>query len=157
MGAYFHSKQIKIKESEINLAVWDTAGEEKFDSLTTYYCKGAQAALVCYEITSSSSFEKLQHWVSKVQEQAMDSCVIAIVGNKLDLVEEHPDQRQVPREEAEKYASSIGATLFEVSAKSGKNVENAFMETVTRCLNLNDAHSPSGNIKVKQASKSPCC
>lgn len=48
IGAYFGMKHVKIKERIINLAIWDTAGEEKFDALTNFYCRSARAALVCY-------------------------------------------------------------------------------------------------------------
>ena len=48
IGAYFGMKQLTIKEKIVNLAIWDTAGEEKFDSLTSFYCRGAACALVCY-------------------------------------------------------------------------------------------------------------
>eukprot|EP00456_Euglypha_rotunda_P024900 TRINITY_DN2026_c0_g1_i20.p1 TRINITY_DN2026_c0_g1~~TRINITY_DN2026_c0_g1_i20.p1 ORF type:complete len:110 (-),score=17.83 TRINITY_DN2026_c0_g1_i20:11-340(-) len=52
IGAYFGMKQCKVNERSVNLAIWDTAGEEKFDSLTNFYCRNARAALICYDITS---------------------------------------------------------------------------------------------------------
>jgi small GTP-binding protein len=54
VGSYFANKELRAGSSLLSLAIWDTAGEEKFDSLTSYYCKGAQAALVCYGLDEGS-------------------------------------------------------------------------------------------------------
>jgi small GTP-binding protein len=62
--------------------VQDTAGEEKFDSLTNFYCRNATAALVCYDITSYETFTNLQRWVDKITLEAEKNCSLILVGNK---------------------------------------------------------------------------
>ena len=76
-------KQCKVGDKNCNLAIWDTAGEEKFDSLTNFYCRNATAALVCYDITNYETFANLQRWVDKITLEAEKNCSMILVGNKL--------------------------------------------------------------------------
>lgn len=134
IGAYFGMKQCKVNDRTCNLAIWDTAGEEKFDSLTNFYCRNARAALVCYDITSYETFQGLQRWVDKVTAEAEKNCACILVGNKLDIVEENPQLRQVEIAEAKRYAQSIGALVIEASAKNGTNVNEMFEQLVEKCF-----------------------
>jgi len=134
IGAYFGMKQCKVNDRTCNLAIWDTAGEEKFDSLTNFYCRNARAALVCYDITNYDSFQGLQRWVDKVTSEAEKNCAMILVGNKLDLVEENPSLREVDTNEAKRYATSVKALVVEASAKTGKNVPAMFDQLVMRCF-----------------------
>ena len=93
--------------------VRDTAGEEKFDSLTNFYCRNAKAALICYDITSKETFDGLSRWIDKITAEADENCAIYILGNKLDIVEQNPAARQVTLEQATKYADSIKACILE--------------------------------------------
>lgn len=81
-GAYFGIKQVKVETKGVTLAVWDTAGEEKFDSLTSFYCRGARAALIVYDITDYDTFQGLERWMSKIRNQAEPTCAVILVGNK---------------------------------------------------------------------------
>lgn len=141
---------------------WDTAGEEKFDSLTNFYCRGAAAALICYDITNFESFASLQRWVDKIVNEADKNCVIVLVGNKLDLAEADPSRRKVDVAEAKRYASSIGAQLIEVSAKSGTNVNKAFEEAVRLCFEKNTSQAQQRqqstvSLSSESESSSGCC
>jgi len=130
IGAYFGVKECKVDGNPVNLAIWDTAGEEKFDSLTNFYCRGARAAVICYDVTQKSTFDGLDRWVQKVTSQANENCAIILVGNKLDLVESDPSQRRVSSAEAKAFADKIGADFIEASAQSSKNVAPAFERVV---------------------------
>lgn len=134
IGAYFGMKQCRIGDKSCNLAIWDTAGEEKFDSLTNFYCRNARAAVVCYDITSYETFQGLQRWVDKILMEAEKDCAIIIVGNKLDICEENPSKRHVEPGEAKRYADSIGGLCLEASAKTGKNVTEVFDQVVLQCF-----------------------
>jgi len=134
LGAYFGLKTCSVNDRAVNLAIWDTAGEEKFDSMTSFYCRNAAAALIVYDITRYETFQKLNHWVQKVRKEADPDCCIIVVGNKFDMVEERPEMRQVQEAEARRYAQSIDAGFMEVSAKSGKNVAMVFSTLASLCL-----------------------
>ncbi|EIE88638.1 hypothetical protein G6F46_012953 [Rhizopus delemar] len=96
------------------------------------YYRNAQAAVVVYDVTKASTLEKAKGWVKELQRQAHSQIVIALVGNKVDLVEEGSEDdsvsRQVPLEEASAYASEAGLLFFETSAKSSVNVDSVFIE-----------------------------
>src|ERR1700733_5438567 len=125
------------------------------------YYRNAQAAVVVYDVTKASSLEKAKSWVKELQRQANPNIVIALAGNKVDLVlpspstsgansssesEDEADDatatpgetpgadgqaeslRQVPREEAQAYATEAGFLFFETSAKTGEGVVEIFTE-----------------------------
>lgn len=125
------------------------------------YYRNAQAAVVVYDVTKASSLEKAKSWVKELQRQANPNIVIALAGNKVDLVQpsasspppgsspESEDEaddatatpetqgatsgepeslRQVPREEAQAYASEAGLLFFETSAKTGEGIVDIFTE-----------------------------
>ena len=73
LGAGFKTKEVKFEDEggnpgQMKLNIWDTAGQEKFDSLTKMYFKGAEAALIVYDVTNNLSFEKAQKWVRDLDE-----------------------------------------------------------------------------------------
>lgn len=153
----------------------DTAGEEKFDSLTNFYCRNATAALVCYDITHYDTFINLQRWVDKITLEAEKNCSMILVGNKLDLVEANASARSVPLDEAKRYGASVNAMVVEASAKSGDSIAHAFelavsiyferMEAANRKLNAGANAVPSSSSKSVSADlsagglpeKKKCC
>lgn len=140
----------------IKFEIWDTAGQERFASLAPMYYRNAQSALVVYDITKPTSFIKARHWVNELKAQASPGIVIALVGNKLDLVsdakktssdaagedgaeddDEDDDEdtgsvRKVAKEEGQQLADSEGLLFFETSAKSGLNVRDVFLSIANK-------------------------
>lgn len=88
------------------------------------YYRGADAAILVYDITSPVSFDSLHHWVSKLRSFGPKSLMLAICGNKSDL----EDRRQISYERAKSYSEEIGAVYFETSARNNVNVELVFNE-----------------------------
>eukprot|EP00697_Spironema_sp_BW2_P012821 gnl/Spiro4/29480_TR14438_c0_g1_i1.p1 gnl/Spiro4/29480_TR14438_c0_g1~~gnl/Spiro4/29480_TR14438_c0_g1_i1.p1 ORF type:complete len:213 (+),score=28.49 gnl/Spiro4/29480_TR14438_c0_g1_i1:117-755(+) len=135
LGASFALKQYAIggdTDKMLNIGIWDTAGQERFDSLSSFYCRKAGSALVCYDITSRASFDDVRKWINKVREEADPDCIVLLVGTKLDLVLEQPELRKVEFSEAETFAKKIGADVFETSAKTGVNIGEVFDRVVAR-------------------------
>jgi Ras-related protein Rab-5C len=120
----------------IKFEIWDTAGQERFHSLAPMYYRNAQAAVVVYDITKAASLGKAKSWVKELQRQASQGIIIALAGNKHDLVDgqggsgDETDSvaRQVTEEEAKQYAAESGLLFFETSAKTGHNVQAIFTE-----------------------------
>ena len=126
-SSYFQSIA-HVSHTSCPVARQDTAGEERFDALTNFYCRGAACAVVCYDITAHDTFEGLARWVDKLRGE--ENCCLVLAGNKLDAVEQNPSLRKVELAEAKAYAASIGAEVLEVSAKTGTNVSEAFSQVV---------------------------
>lgn len=79
--------ECRLENRVVKFEIWDTAGQERFHSLAPMYYRNAAAAVVVYDITKAASLEKAKAWVKELQRQANPNIVIALVGNKLDLVE----------------------------------------------------------------------
>eukprot|EP01084_Bolivina_argentea_P224720 379928_1 len=165
MGAYFTKKNFTINDEIYEVAVWDTAGEEKFHSLTKIYTRGAHCAIIMYDITLHSSWQAVNTWIDELDT---DSCVIIIVGNKYDIVDKHPNKRQISFDEVQKFARDKGCLCMEGSALSGKNVNDMFESVIRKYVeselqtNGSNDNNASNNIKldpakVKSPKKSLCC
>ncbi|KAK7463737.1 Vacuolar protein sorting-associated protein 21 [Stygiomarasmius scandens] len=161
IGAAFLTQKCRLDDRVLRYEIWDTAGQERFHSLAPMYYRNAQAAVVVYDVTKASSLEKAKSWVKELQRQANPNIVIALAGNKVDLVQssssssaaassesedeaddatatpgeapassgdESESLRQVPREEAQAYATEAGLLFFETSAKTGEGIVEIFTE-----------------------------
>lgn len=105
--------------------MWDTAGQEKYKSIAPIYYRGtsllisdSQVALCVYDISNKNSFEVMKNWVQELKTQGPRDLLLAIVGNKTDLI----DNEKVPYEEAKNFARDSGAVFKLVSAKEGKGI-----------------------------------
>ncbi|GAB7338252.1 hypothetical protein MBLNU457_4581t1 [Dothideomycetes sp. NU457] len=127
IGAAFLTQTIALDDNTtVKFEIWDTAGQERYKSLAPMYYRNANCAVVVYDITQAASLDKAKSWVKELQRQANENIIIALAGNKLDLVTEEPDKRAVPVAEAEAYAREAGLLFFETSAKTAENVKELF-------------------------------
>ncbi|KAL5006040.1 hypothetical protein ScPMuIL_017198 [Solemya velum] len=134
IGAAFLTQTVNVQGKNIKFDIWDTAGQERYHSLAPMYYRGAQAAIVVYDITSTHSFEQAHSWVKELQKETGPDVIIALAGNKVDMAAE---TRAVMKEEAEKYAMEHGLFHLETSAKTGYNVQNLF-QTLAQEIIRND-------------------
>eukprot|EP01133_Synstelium_polycarpum_P003903 gene3903-4517_t len=125
IGVEFGSRTINLDNKQIKLQIWDTAGQEKFRSITRAYYRGALGALIVYDITRRETFESLTSWLSDCRKYSTGDVTIALIGNKCDL----ESSRQVSTSEAKDFATEHGLLFFETSAKTGTNVDEAFEQS----------------------------
>ena len=121
LGVDFATKVVQIGEQTVKLVLFDTGGQELLGRLRPYYYRGANGALVCYDVTSKISYESLDNWISEIYLH-VGQVPLILVGNKSDLT----DQREVSREEAELYAEQKRLHYVETSAKTGVGVNEMF-------------------------------
>jgi GTPase SAR1 family protein len=95
----------------------------RYHSLAPMYYRGAQAAIVVYDITNGDTFSRAKVWIKELQRQAAPNIVIALAGNKADLAA----KRQVEIVDAQTYAEENGLIFMETSAKTAVNVNDIFM------------------------------
>ena len=129
------------QQKHMKLSLWDTAGQETYKSITRSYFRGASGALLVFDITRRSTFASVTSWLHDLRQIAEDDIVVVLVGNKSDLAPSSTvstsssaqNKRQVTREEAEEWCRHNNVMQYvETSAKSGENVERAFLEVAER-------------------------
>ena len=125
IGVEFGARMIQVEEQQIKLQIWDTAGQEKYLSITRSHYRDAAGALLVYDITDRRSFDGVTFWLEDVRASGNPNMTIMLIGNKSDL--EH--HRAVSRKEGEAFAAENGMLFMETSAKNGANIEEAFTET----------------------------
>lgn len=123
IGAAFLTQTVCLDDTTVKFEIWDTAGQERYHSLAPMYYRGAQAAIVVFDITNAESFARAKTWVMELQRQASPNIVIALAGNKADMV----NKRAVEAQEAQAYADDNRLLFMETSAKTAMNVNEIFM------------------------------
>lgn len=101
------------------------AGQDKFSKVSSFYCKGAGAAILAYDITDNNSFLQLSNYM-EIIKSSHEKMRVVIIGTKLDLVLDNPEMRQVTLEEANNFCDTLDAAFFETSARSNIRVEDVF-------------------------------
>ena len=123
VGVDFHTKLVQIDGHHLKLQLWDTAGQERFRAITRSYFRNAVGALLVFDISDRQTFAKLPDWMDDVQQSAKPHApIFVLIGNKNDL----DKQRQVLHREAQEFASRHKMDYYEVSARTGSGVEEAF-------------------------------
>nr|XP_027224128.1 ras-related protein Rab-44-like isoform X3 [Penaeus vannamei] len=153
----FKNKVVTVDGSKVKLQIWDTAGQERFRSVTHAYYRDAHALLLLYDVMSKTSFDNTRAWLGEVHEYAQDDVVIMLIGNKCDV----NGERVVRREDGERLAREYNVAFMETSAKTGLNVDLAFM-AVARELKARKSNNPNErkfNVAdyVRQEAKSDGC
>ena len=135
-GASYASKKVEYKDinKTLILDIWDTAGQEKYKSLTKFFYKDAAVAILVYDISLKQSFENVKnYWYQQIQENGDKNMVLGIAGNKCDLYEEEA----VPEAEAREFASSIGAIFGLTSAQNNTGINELFQDVGKKYLDPN--------------------
>eukprot|EP00345_Euplotes_harpa_P012890 CAMPEP_0168351572 /NCGR_PEP_ID=MMETSP0213-20121227/21955_1 /TAXON_ID=151035 /ORGANISM="Euplotes harpa, Strain FSP1.4" /LENGTH=131 /DNA_ID=CAMNT_0008362457 /DNA_START=148 /DNA_END=543 /DNA_ORIENTATION=- len=126
IGIDFKIKTITVKKKVVKLQVWDTAGQERFRNITQTYYKGAAAILLVYDCTDRRTFENISSWMKQIDTHASKDVVKVLIANKTDS-----SDREVLSSEGNALAEEYGIEFFETSAKTGKNVNEAFVSVTS--------------------------
>jgi len=130
IGMDFKTTKLKIDENTIKLAIWDTAGSERFRSLTPNFYRGSHGAILVYDVTNRSSFDKLNNWLSELDAYSTKTDIVKmLVANKIDK-----EGRVVTRDEGLDWARKHHTLFIEASAKTKEGVECAFEELVEKII-----------------------
>lgn len=138
VGIDFRNKVVDVDGTKVKLQIWDTAGQERFRSTTRAYYRDANALLLLYDVTNKASFDNIRAWLGEINEYAQDDVVIMLLGNKCDSTAD----RVIRSEDGERLAKEYSVAFMETSAKTGMNVDLAFM-AVARDLKMKKTRKPT--------------
>jgi len=137
----FIEKVIEINKKQYRIELWDTAGQEKYKSLTKIFLKDSKIVIFVYDITTQESFEEVNYWVTTVKEILGESPVYGLVGNKKDLYM----KEEIDEDTGRNKAYEIGALFKLTSAKTERGAINDYLvELLEEYLRRNGE-----NIKVQ--------
>jgi len=137
IGVDFKIKRITMNDKNGNpktlkLQIWDTAGQDRFRTITTSYYRGAHGILLTYDVTDPNSFLKIRSWLEEIKEHAPEHTVVMLIGNKADKT----DKRAVEQKEAQSLADKLNLKYLETSAKTGTGVSDVFMTLTEEMLRV---------------------
>ena len=140
---------------------WDTAGQEKYNSLTQSFTKNSQIVILVYSIVDKKSFEALDFWLDLVKKENGDTgYILGVAGNKSDLYQDS----KVPDIKGKEYAEKIGAIWKSTSAKEdSKSIEELINELTENFIRENNTKKRGSTIKLnnkffnKKQEKKGCC
>ncbi|XP_054426353.1 ras-related protein Rab-17 [Pteronotus mesoamericanus] len=161
VGCAFFTKVVDLGAASLKFEIWDTAGQEKYHSVCHLYFRGANAALLVYDITSKESFLKAQQWLRDLERDfSPGEVVVMLVGNKTDLGAE----REVTFEEGKEFAESQHLLFMEASAKTNHQVTEVFSAIgweLLRRAEREQRPAPRGDARLAlgqgPAGRAKCC
>jgi len=145
IGATFMTSKVGTEtdgQCIVKLEIWDTAGQEKFKSLTPMYYRGAHGVFIVYDVTNRNTYDEAKEYVSTVRAKAEKPELVSILllGNKVDLI--GSDDNYVHSDEAKKFCEENDICFFEVSAQSGYNLGPAIKGLLTGKADWEDKNKP---------------
>jgi len=145
IGIDFKIKNVILENnSKLKVKIWDTAGQERFRSMAFNFLKNIQGILLIYDLTDESSFISIDRWINNLENKLdMKNVPIILVGNKNDK----EDERKISYEKGLKYAQKYNFKFFEMSAKTGENVNEAFLTLIHLYYDKNKEEFILENVK----------
>ena len=163
LSSYYVTKKLIINDKKISANIWDTAGQEKYMSVTKMLIQETDILILCYSIVDELSFKNLDIWLGGVLEVIGEDYTLGILGNKSDLIE----NEKISEEEGQNYADEHNALFKLVSAKVDKvGIDKYFHSLIERYINDNERLNKKGkrtNIQrishnsVNDKPKKKCC
>lgn len=157
IGIDFKIRTLSLKNEKgemrnVKLQIWDTAGQERFKTITTAYYRGADGIFLVYDVTNRKTFENTKGWMEQITKNASEKCKRILLANKIDFPD---DDWQVTSEEGREAAEKNDKIpFFEVSAKEGTNVDDAFQKMAEQVLVHLEADAEKKGTDARKRNKS---
>lgn len=157
IGIDFVAKDIKIGQDKVPVKIWDTAGQDRFHTITHSFYKQCQGVLLVFDVGSKKSFESVHKWMNNIQNHSDKTIIKYLIGNKIDT-----DKREVTADEAQKVAEQYGMSYYETSARLNKNISEVITNLVTEMHIKSAGPASTGGFGLSAAtvqglSPAKCC
>ena len=154
IGIDYKIKYITIDDIKVKLLIWDSAGQERFHSITQNYFKGAHGIIFVYDITKKESFENIKEWIKQAEHSATKkNYKKIIVGNKTDCEE----LREVELQQLVNLATKKKCSYVETSAKTGHNIVEIFNLLVSDLIKSSNGNMSVNGLKLDDIEEKKKC
>jgi len=148
-GIDFYNDEAIFDGNKYKFKIFDTAGQERYRSISSQQIKVADGFMVVYAVNLSQSFEQIRWWIDTIEDETdITKKPVMLVANKVDIKE-----RIITHNQGYEFASSRKIKYIETSAKTGYNIKEAFNELYTDIYNIgkDDIKTTEENIKIRQS------
>ena len=148
IGVDVRNKTLVTKKGKVNLQIWDTAGQEKFRSLSPSYLRNTDSVILLYDITNQETFDHVTNWMATINQYTTKNLSTILVGNKIDM----ENERKVEKEDGEIMAKQYNIMFGEASAKEGKGVDEIFERLANDIMEKNGKGSENneGGVTLEE-------
>jgi len=129
LGVDFKDRLVKVHKKEFLVELWDTAGSERFDDVTSQFYHNMEGYLIMFDLTDYNSFKNVEKWMSKVKDQAKNPPIV-LVGNKSDL----DDRRLIKGARVKAFAKNMGVHYYESSGKFNSQIDEPMEDLCAQAL-----------------------
>ncbi|CAL8070440.1 unnamed protein product [Calicophoron daubneyi] len=145
IGVDYKVKVVRVSDGTmVKLSMWDTAGQERFRTLTPNFYRGANGAVIVFDVSNRETFDNLSKWMEELKTFSNSQSVSCLlVGNKID------QPRQVSREEGLRFARLYNMPYTEASAKTSEGVNSTFYDLVYRIYSNPLIWDPDGRHRAR--------
>jgi small GTP-binding protein len=154
-------------EKDLDIYLFDTAGEERYRTISVSYFRDSKGLLMMYDITKNESFQNIEDWLKNIKESLGDNddYLMILLGNKLDLVNINKDEREVDTEEAKNFCEKNNifwggeCSVKDIAIEDLKNMFKSFIEEIYKKVGHNVERRNSSVLmrsKTKKTKKK-CC
>ena len=167
IGVDFFTSNINKNDTNYTLNIWDTSGQEKFNSIITSYYRNIVVAILVFDVSNIKSFNNLKKWLNNIDCYCNDDVIIKLVGNKCDK------KIEVDERDINLLCRDYNIDYLEVSAKDNINIELLFNNIIDDVDNklINCVLVPNNNNgisiidkfkiedikKIKKVKEPKCC
>lgn len=132
IGVEITKMKLRFKNNDIDLIVWDLAGQTAYQNLSKAYLQDTDLAILMYDITRLNTFQSIKNWYEVTGKLLEKKFVSLLIGNKSDL----EGQRKVTPKDALEFAKSKEIPFIETSAKDNKNIKDALIVLIADFLQV---------------------
>ena len=141
----FYVKTIEIDDLNIKLQIWDTGGQERFNSIRSIYYRGARGAAIVFDLSNQESFEHIPRWIEEIKRETVGDIPILLIGNKSDLI----NSREVTSGDIYNITRQFKLLYMQTSAKTGAKVSKCFDVLTHLIMDLSYLSSLKDTMKFK--------
>ena len=157
IGVAYHQYVVQVGEEDVNLSIWDTAGQEKYQALAPIFVRESRAVVFLVDMSQKTALDEQRAAFQRFASVVPEGCVLVVCGSKMDLVEELQDKRL---EELSEWAKTVtGQSVFLTSAKTGQGVTEMFQWIAEEIVRREHVCAGNGERGLQEAQEHSggCC